>query len=60
MCPVGLLGVVRSRQVHQLKQAHTLGVVCQRYLILQISPAEPHFKATRWFIDKLLKLNTAN
>ena len=29
MCPVGLQGAFRSRQVHQLTQAQTLAVVCR-------------------------------
>ena len=61
MCPAGLLGGVRSHQVHQLTQ--TLAVVCRTpFNVTDItnSRVEPHFKATRRVIGELLKVNTAN
>ena len=52
-----------SRQVHQLKQGTHFG--CGLSTLFNItditnSQAEPHFKATRWILGKLLKFNTAN
>ena len=63
MCPAGLLGAVRSRQIHQLKQGTHIG--CGLPTLFDItditnSLAEPHFKDTRWIIGELLKFNTAN
>ena len=63
MCPAGLQGAICSRQVHQLKQSTHVG--CGLPMLLNIkditnSLAEPHFKATRWVIGELLKVNTAN
>ena len=62
MCPVGLQGAVRSRQVHQL--THSTEVGCGLLTLFNVtditnSLAEPHFKATRWIIGELLKVNTA-
>ena len=62
MCPAGLQGAVRSRQVHQLKQGKH--VVCGLPTLfnitdITISLAEPHFKATRRDLGELLKFNTA-
>ena len=62
MCPAGLQGAVRSRQVHQLKQDTHVG--CALPTLFNItditnSLAEPHFKATRWVLGELLKVNTA-
>ena len=50
MCPAGLQGAVRSRQVHQLKQGTHVG--CGLPMLLNItditnSLAGPQFKATR-------------
>ena len=59
MCPVGLQGAVRSRQVYQLKQGCGLPTLFNITDITN-SLAEPHFKATRWVIGELLKFNTAN
>ena len=63
MCPVGLQGAVRSRQVHQLKQGSHVG--CGLSMLFKItditnSKAEQHFRATTWIIGELLKVNTAN
>ena len=63
MCPAGLQGAVRSRQVHQIKQCTHVG--CGLLTLFNTtditnSLAEPHFKATRWFIGELLKFNTSN
>ena len=63
MCPAGLQGAVRSRQVHQLKQGPHVG--CGLTTLFNItdtanSQAEPHFNATRWDMGELLKVNTAN
>ena len=63
MCPAGLQGSVRSRQVHQLKQGTHVGCgLPTSFNITDItnSLAEAHFKATRWVIGELLKFNTAN
>ena len=56
MCPAGLRGAVRSRQVHQLMQAQTLAVVCRTQFNVtdtSNSQAEPHFKATGQVIGEL-------
>ena len=63
MCPAGLQGAVRSRQVHQLKQGTDVG--CGLLTLFNVtditnSLAELHFKAIRWIIGELLKVNTAN
>ena len=63
MCPAGLQGAVHSRQVHQLTQGTDVG--CGLPTLFNVtditkSLAEPHFKATRWVIGELLKVNTAN
>ena len=63
MCPAGLQGAVRSGQVHQLTQGTDVG--CGFPTLFNVtditnSLAEPHFKATRWVIGELLKVNTAN
>ena len=63
MCPAGLHGAVRTCHVHQLKQGTHVG--CGSSTLFSItditnSLAEPHFKASRWVIDELLKFNTAN
>ena len=63
MCPAGLQGAIRSHQVHQLIQGPHVG--CGLPILFNItditnSLAEPHFKATRWVIGELLKVNTAN
>ena len=55
MCPAGLHGAVRSRQVHQLKQGTHVG--CGFPTLFNVigitnSLAEPHFKATRWVIGE--------
>ena len=63
MCPAGLLGAIRSRQVHQLKHGHTRWLwFATLFNITDItnSLAETHFKATRKVIDELLKVNTAH
>ena len=64
MCPVGLQGAVRSRQVHQLKQGTNVGCGLPTLFnitdITTTTPAEPHFKATRWVLGELLIFNTAN
>ena len=63
MCQAGLLGAVCSRQVHQLIQGTYVGYgLLTLFNVTDISNslAEPHFKATRWVIGKLLKVNTAN
>ena len=62
MCPAGLQGAIRSRQVHQLKQDTHVG--CGLPMLFNItditnSLAELHFKATRWVLGELLKFNTA-
>ena len=47
MCPAGLQGAVRSRQVQQLKQDTHIGCgLPTLFNIIDItnSPAEPHFK----------------
>ena len=63
MSPAGLQSAVRSRQVHLLKQGTHVG--CGLPTLFNItditnSLAELHFKATRWVIGELLKVNTAN
>ena len=63
MCPMGLQGAVRSHQVHRLKQGTDVG--CGLSTLFNVtditnSLAEPHFKATRWVIGKLLKVNITN
>ena len=63
MCPAGLLGAVRPRQVHQLKQGTHVG--CALPMLFNITDitnflAEPHFKATSGVIGELLKFNTPN
>ena len=63
MCFAGLQGAVSSPQIHQLKQGSHVG--CGLPMLLNItditnSLAEPHFKASRWVIGELLKVNTAN
>ena len=63
MCPVGLQGAVHSCQVHQLTQGTDVGFgLPTLFNVTDItnSLAEPHFKATRWVIGELLKVNTAN
>ena len=63
MCPAGLQCAVRSRQVHQLTQGTHVGYgLPTLFNVTDItnSQAEPHFKATRWVIGELLKVNTAN
>ena len=63
MCPAGLQGAIHSHQVNQLKQGTHMGCgLPTLFYITDItySLAEPHFKATRWVIDELLKFNTAN
>ena len=63
MCPVGLQGAVRSRQVHQLTQGTGVGVVCLTlFSVTDItnSQAEPHSKATGRVIGELLSVNKAN
>ena len=55
MCPAGLQGAVRSRQVHQLKQGtHVACGLPRLSYITDItkSQAEPHFKATRQVIGE--------
>ena len=61
--PAGLLVAVRSPQLHQLKRGTHVG--CGLPMLFNIiditnSLAEPHFKATKWVIGELLKVNTAN
>ena len=63
MCPAGLQGTVHSRQIHQLMQGTDIG--CGLPALFNVtditnSLAELHFKATRWVIGELLKVNTAN
>ena len=63
MCPAGLQGAIRSRQVHLLKQGTHIG--CGLPTLFNITDirnflAEPHFKATRWVLGELLKFNTSN
>ena len=63
MCPAGLQGAVRCCQVHRLKPGTHVG--CGLPTLFNItditkSLAEAHFKATRWVIGELLKVNTAN
>ena len=63
MCPVGLQGADRSRQVYQLKQGTHVGCgLSTLFYITDItnSRAEPHFKASKRVIGELLKINTAN
>ena len=63
MCPAGLKGAVRSRQVHQLMQStHVSCGLPTPFNITDItnSLAEPLFKATRWVIGELLEFNMAN
>ena len=63
MCPAGSRDAVRSRQVHQLKQGTDVGCgLSTLFNVIDItnSRAEPHFKATRWVIGELSKVNTAN
>ena len=63
MCPPGLQVAVRSRQVHQLTQSTDVGCgLSTRCNVTDItnSLAEPYFKATRWVLGELLKVNTAN
>ena len=63
MYPAGLQGVVRSCQVHQLKQGTHVGSgLPALFNITDItnSRAESHFNATRWVLGELLKFNTAN
>ena len=63
MCPPGLQGAVRFRQDHQLTQGKDVGCgLSSLFNVTDItsSLAEPHFKATRWIIGELLKVNTAN
>ena len=53
MCPAGLQGPVRSRQVHQLKQGTHVGFgLPTLFNITDItnSVAEPHFKVSRWVL----------
>ena len=52
-----------ARQVHQLTQGTDIG--CGLLMLSNVtditnSLAEPHFKATKWVISELLKVNTAN
>ena len=59
----GLQGAVYPRQVHQLRQGTDVG--CGLPTLFNVtditnSLAEPHFKATRWVIGELLKVNIAN
>ena len=63
MCPAGSQGAVHSCQVNQLKQGTDVG--CGFLTLFNVtditnSLAEPDFKATRWVIGELLKINTAN
>ena len=63
MCPAGLQGAVRCRQVHHLKQGVDVG--CGLPTLFNVtdvtnSLAEPHINATRLVIVELLKVNTAN
>ena len=63
LCPAGLQGAFRSHQVHLLTQGTDVG--CGLPTLFNVtditnSLAEPHFKATRWVIGELLKVNTAN
>ena len=63
MCPAGLQGAVRSRQVHQFKGGPH--VSCDLPTLSNItditnSLAEPHFKTTKLVISELLKFSTAN
>ena len=63
ICPAGSQGIVRSRQVHQFKQGTDIG--CGLLTLFNVTDItnsldEPHFKATRWVIGELLKVNTAN
>ena len=63
MCPAGLQGAIRSCQVHQLKQGPHVG--CGLLTLLNFTDitnplAESLFKATRWVLGELLKVNTAN
>ena len=63
MCPAGLQRAVRSRQVHQLKQGTHVGnglPTLSNITDITNSLAEPHFKATRWVIGKLLKFKTSS
>ena len=59
MCPAGIQGAVRSRQVHQLKQGTNVGRMLFNVTDITSSLAEPHFKATRRLLGELLKVNTA-
>ena len=63
MCPAGLQSAVRYGHVHLLTQ----GTDIRRGLLtlfnvtdITNSLAEPHFKATRWVIGELLKVNTGS
>ena len=61
MCTAGLQGAVHSHQVNQLTQGTDVGCgLLTLYNVADIinSLAEPHFKATRWVIGELLKVNT--
>ena len=63
MCLAGLQGAVRSRQVSQLTQGTDVGCglpTLSNVTDITNSLAQPHFKATRWVIGELLKVNTAN
>ena len=59
----GLPSAICSRQVHQLTQGTDVGFgLPTLFNVTDItnSLAEPHFKATKWVIGELLKVNTAN
>ena len=61
--PCGLQGAIRSCQVYQLKQGTDVGCgLPTLFNVIDIinSLAESHFKAIRWVIGELLKVNTAN
>ena len=61
--PRGFAGCHSFPPIHQLKQGLMWAVVCQAlFNITDItnSLAESHFKATRWVLGELSKVNTAN
>ena len=63
MCPAGLQGAIHSRQVHQLTQGTDVGCgLPTPFNVTDITNSldEPPFKAPRWVIGELLKVNTAN
>ena len=63
MCPAGLQGAVRTRQLQQLTQSADVDVVCWTLFSvtnITTSRVEQHFKATRRVVGELLKVNTDN